>query len=87
MKEEKFNRASIFISFTIGAFLIYTGFAERNADMLQVGFAAIINYWIVVIVTIVNAYPKKDVIEHDLNYYFDCLVCALSICLILASVF
>jgi hypothetical protein len=30
-------------------YLIYIGFAERNADLIQIGFAATIHYWIIVI--------------------------------------
>jgi hypothetical protein len=47
MNAKTFNLSPIFTSIIIMAYIIFIGFAEKNADLLQIGFAAIIHYWII----------------------------------------
>lgn len=84
MATKKFNLSSIFTSFIIMTYLIVIGFAERNADLLQIGFAAIWHYWLIVLITIFELYRKQN--QHYINQYFDLTLGCIALTLVLASV-
>ncbi len=84
MTTKKFNLSSIFTSFTIMAYMIFIGFAERNSDLIQIGYAAIWNYWLIVLITIFELYRKQN--QHYINQYFDFFTGCMALALVLASV-